>query len=216
MDRAPGCASRPHRRARRPARYAPMPPVFGPVSPSPRRLWSRAAGSSRIALAVAQREDARLAALEPLLDDDPAARLAKALIDQAVPDRCSASAMSPHTVTPLPPARPSALTTTRPARARAKSSAAAASVERRRPRWPSHARRSHTSRAEDLLPSRRAAAALGPKTGDAGRAQTIGEAGHERVLRPDHDQVDRLAPARPTMAVDIGDATAGRPSRRRS
>ena len=43
--------------------YAPMPPVFGPVSPSPMRLKSRAGRERHRALAVAQREQRQLVAV---------------------------------------------------------------------------------------------------------------------------------------------------------
>ena len=45
-----------------------MPPVFGPRSPSHRRLWSRAAGSATARVAVADGDDAGLGTREPLLD----------------------------------------------------------------------------------------------------------------------------------------------------
>ena len=53
--------------------YAPMPPVLGPVSPSPTRLKSCAGGSAHDRLAVAEREQRHLGAVEVLLDDDPPA-----------------------------------------------------------------------------------------------------------------------------------------------
>ena len=46
-----------------------MPPVFGPVSPSPTRLWSWAEASGTARLAVDQREQAGFLALEEFLDD---------------------------------------------------------------------------------------------------------------------------------------------------
>ena len=50
-----------------------------------------------------------------------------------------------------------------------------------------------TSFANALEPSSRAAAASGPKTSDAAGTQGVGQAGHERCLGTDHDQVDVLA-----------------------
>ena len=47
---------------------APMPPVLGPVSPSPMRLKSRAGASGSARSPVAQREHRQLVALEELLD----------------------------------------------------------------------------------------------------------------------------------------------------
>ena len=60
-------------------------------------------------------------------------------------------------------------------------------------------------------PSMRAAALLGPKAGDAGARELVDEAGHERRLGPDHDQID-LALARERDEVVVGqalDAVAG-------
>ncbi len=54
-----------------------MPPVLGPVSPSPTRLWSCAADERERVLAVDECEEARLLACEEFLDDDLAARLAE-------------------------------------------------------------------------------------------------------------------------------------------
>ena len=47
-----------------------MPPVLGPVSPSPTRLWSCAVASGQRVRAVDQGEEARLLAVQELLDDD--------------------------------------------------------------------------------------------------------------------------------------------------
>src|SRR4029079_19685734 len=74
--------------------YAPMPPVLGPRSPSSRRLWSCAGGSSterasaqrllvllrreqHVPCAVSQRDDADLRAVQHLLEDQRPARLAE-------------------------------------------------------------------------------------------------------------------------------------------
>jgi hypothetical protein len=54
-----------------------MPPVFGPVSPSPMRLWSWEPASGRDRRAVGQRHERELLALEQLLDDDAAAGVAE-------------------------------------------------------------------------------------------------------------------------------------------
>ena len=45
-----------------------MPPVLGPVSPSPTRLWSCALASTTARVAVDQGEQARFLALEKFLD----------------------------------------------------------------------------------------------------------------------------------------------------
>ncbi len=54
-----------------------MPPVLGPVSPSPMRLWSCAGTSGDHVLAVAQAEEADLVAFEELLDHHLLRRLAQ-------------------------------------------------------------------------------------------------------------------------------------------
>ena len=51
-----------------------------------------------------------------------------------------------------------------------------------------------TSFAKDFEPSIRAAAALGPKTASAGVPQLLADAGDERCLGSDHDEVDVQAP----------------------
>ena len=45
-------------------------------------------------------------------------------------------------------------------------------------------------------PSRRAASRDGPKTRNAGRGKIVDEPGDQRRLRPDDDEVDRIAPGR--------------------
>ena len=84
-----------------------MPPVFGPRSPSNARLWSCAVPIARQILAVRQHEEARLLAVHELLDDDPRAR---ALREDRVERRLRLGDVA-ATVTPLPAASPSALTT---------------------------------------------------------------------------------------------------------
>ena len=64
-----------------------MPPVFGPVSPSPIRLKSCAGRHRDGALAVAQREQRQLLALEELLDQHARAGLAEAAVDEEVAQR---------------------------------------------------------------------------------------------------------------------------------
>ena len=104
--------------------YAPMPPVFGPVSPSPMRLWSWLVASESTLRAVADDHEARLLALEELLDDDPAPPLPSPSIASIA---ACASARVAATTTPLPAARPSALTTIGSADASTCACAAAAS-----------------------------------------------------------------------------------------
>ena len=90
--------------------YAPMPPVFGPVSPSPRRLWSWLVASASTLRAVADDHEARFLAVEELLDHDAAAAGAARRRASRRSPAC-ASARVAATTTPLPAARPSALTT---------------------------------------------------------------------------------------------------------
>ena len=54
-----------------------MPPVFGPVSPSPTRLWSCAEPSSTACVAVAQREKRDFLADQAFLDHHGGARFAE-------------------------------------------------------------------------------------------------------------------------------------------
>ena len=66
---------------------APMPPVLGPVSPSPRRLKSWAVASGSTFLAIDQGEKARLLALEKIFDNDFPPRLPETAFDQGGVDR---------------------------------------------------------------------------------------------------------------------------------
>ena len=63
-----------------------MPPVFGPVSPSPTRLWSCAVPKGKRGRAVAEAEEARLLAGQELLDHDFGAGAAERAVE-AVVDR---------------------------------------------------------------------------------------------------------------------------------
>ena len=100
---------------------APIPPVFGPSSPSRRRLWSRARGRATASRPSHQGDQARFGTGQALLDHDrlgTRARLPVGPGANSLGERKSssiarsASASESHTVTPLPAARPSALTTT--------------------------------------------------------------------------------------------------------
>ncbi len=64
-----------------------MPPVFGPVSPSPTRLWSWAAASGSASLPSTEREKAHLLAIEKILDDDFHPGGAEPALDQGRVDR---------------------------------------------------------------------------------------------------------------------------------
>ena len=82
--------------------YAPMPPVLGPVSPSPTRLKSCAGTSGTTVVPSVTQKQRDLGAVEVLLDDDPAQHAAAC---------ARATSRSAVTTTPLPAASPSSLTT---------------------------------------------------------------------------------------------------------
>ena len=89
-----------------------MPPVFGPWSPSRRRLWSWLVASGSTCVPSPMHDEARFLALEELLDHDARAGVAQLVARRA--SRRSRRAPRPRvaaTTTPLPAARPSALTT---------------------------------------------------------------------------------------------------------
>ena len=83
-----------------------------------------------------------------------------------------------HTKTPLPAASPSALTTH------------GARGDRERRRAPARPPRAITSFANASSPRSAPPPRSGPKTAIAGVAQLVGDAGDERRLGPDHDEVD--------------------------
>ena len=92
--------------------YAPMPPVLGPVSPSPRRLWScdDASGTTVSPSVTAMNDTSSPARNSSITTRRPASPNAprRMLVSIAA----CASARVAHTATPFPAARPSALTTT--------------------------------------------------------------------------------------------------------
>ena len=67
--------------------YAPMPPVFGPWSPSSSRLWSWLVASGSAWRAVGDDDEARFLAFEKFLDDDARAGRAHAIVDEHHVDR---------------------------------------------------------------------------------------------------------------------------------
>ena len=138
------------------------------------------------ALAVAQREERHLRALEQLLDDDRAAERGRRRAARPRPPRRCGRRRRPCPPRARPPSR-------RTAAARPRSVAAAGTPAA-----------SSTSFANAFEPSIRAAAALGPNTGDAGVPQPVGDARDERRLRPDHDQVGaRASRARSSSALAV-------------
>ena len=91
---------------------APIPPVFGPRSPSKIRLWSWAlpSGIARRPSASAKNDTSGPTRHSSITRREPAFPNARS--SMAARTAVSASARSAATTTPLPPARPSALTTT--------------------------------------------------------------------------------------------------------
>ena len=91
--------------------YAPIPPVLGPVSPSPTRLWSwlvaigSAVRPSTIEMKLAS-SPSRNSSITTRAPASP-----KALPESMSRTASSASCRVIATITPLPAARPSALTT---------------------------------------------------------------------------------------------------------
>ncbi len=125
--------------------YAPMPPVFGPTSPSPSRLKSCAApsGTTRRPSESANSETSGPSSSSSMTTPWPSASTAGSA--------ASSSSAVRHTNTPLPAARPSDLTT-HGTRATARVSAVGTPAAR------------STSLANAFDPSIRAASALGPNT----------------------------------------------------
>ena len=70
-----------------------------------------------------------------------------------------------------------------------------------------------TSLAKAFEPSSRAAAADGPKHGDAGRGARVGQAGHERRLGADHDEVHALGDSLRREVVAADDPRLARDAR---
>ncbi len=87
-----------------------MPPVFGPVSPSPTRLWSCAAV---IGIAVSPSHSAKNDASSPVMNSSTttSAPAAPSPPSNIMSTAASASSSVCATTTPLPAARPSALIT---------------------------------------------------------------------------------------------------------
>ena len=139
-------------------------------------------------------------ALEPLLDQDPAPGLAEVAADEARRAlRPGPRLRSSQTITPLPAARPSALITTEPPDS-AIAAWAAATVSHTVARAVGTPAVCMTVLAKALELSSRAAAAVGPKHGEARIGDPVGEPCCERRLGTDHDQV------RCEVRGDLGDA----------
>ena len=153
-----------------------MPPVLGPRSSSSSRLKSCAGAS------VSARSPSQSAKSETSRPSRSSSTTTRPPSASARGSAAASSASVSQTKTPFPAARPSALTT-QGACGSASSSAVGTPAA-----W-------RTSFANDFEPSIRAASALGPKTGDAGIPELVGEARDQRSFGPDDDEVDCEPPA---------------------
>ena len=185
-----------------------MPPVLGPRSPSSARLASRAAGRGTT---CSPSQSARSDSSSPSSSSSTSTR--RPAEPNRSPTRQSftaswASATEPHTVTPLPAARPSALITTRPS-ASAMAAWAAARVSHTTARGGRHARRLHDRLCERLRALDARGRRGGPEAGDAGVGHPVGEAGR-RAAPP----APRRRGRRPAATPVRSSPRARRPPRR--
>ena len=162
-----------------------MPPVFGPVSPSPMRLKSCAGtrGTAVDPSVIANRETSgpsRYSSTTTALSGRARHAAAWAI----------AAARSSVTTTPLPAARPSSLTTNGAPNWSSAAATSSAVVHT----WASAVGTSAwaiTALANALEPSSWAACGAGAEAVDPRRTHRVRDAGHERGLRSDDDQVHR-------------------------
>src|SRR3954469_22017748 len=176
-----------------------MPPVFGPVSPSPTRLWSCAApsGSAVVPSQRAKKETSCPTRHSSTSTVAPAAPCTRPSMISAT--AASASSTVAATTTPLPAARPSALTTIGAPCARICARAASGSANRAQ-RLPGAPAASATSRVKALLPSNRAAAWLGPKHFSPAAAQASARPRVSGASGPTTTRSTRWAVANATRA----------------
>ena len=181
--------------------YAPMPPVFGPASPSPSRLWSwlDASASACAPSAITMKLASSPSRKSSMTTRAPAPPIALPASIASI--AACASASSVATTTPLPAARPSALTTIGAPRASTYACAAAASVNVRYAAvgmpW-----RAMNAFAKSFELSSRAAARVGPKMRRPAALKRIDDAGRQRRLGTDDRQ------RRPTRAARTRRASA--------
>ena len=151
---------------------APMPPVFGPASPSNARLKSRAGGrpSAVTPSQIANTDSSSPSSSSSTTKSSPMPDTARSA--------ASSSSCVRQTKTPFPAASPSALTT-HGGRATASASGVGTPAA------------CMTSFAKRFEPSIRAAAALGPNTATPPSRSASATPDDERHLGPDHDEVDR-------------------------
>ncbi len=164
--------------------YAPIPPVFGPRSPSRSRLWSCAGGSSTY------RAPSHRAMT---LTSSPSSTSSSTSVRPASPSAASArtaataSSTPCATMTPLPAASPSAFTTTEP-RPRAQASASAHRGERP-PGGRADPGGEHHLLGEGLAALEPRGGGVGTEHRDARAPERVGHARHQRRLGPHHHQI---------------------------
>ena len=170
-----------------------MPPVFGPRSPSSSRLWSRAGGSATSPpLPSRQRDHARLRAGEPLLDDDPGGAGREEPVDRGdglVRARRDDDALAGREAVGLDDDAATA------------AGGLVAGVRRGRGRVVERRRAGHRDarRLGDLAAERLRAldprrGGRGPEHEDPGVGERVRDAGGQRRLRTDDDELDRALP----------------------
>ena len=169
-----------------------MPPVLGPASPSKSALVVLGGSQRQDLVAADDGEQGDFLALEKLLDEHAYRRRRRTGAPRSTrpaPPRPPPASWA--TMTPLPAARPSALTTTgAPCSPKVGQGRLVVGEGGRPRRWAR--RRLHDLFGEGLGAFQ--PGAVGPRTEhrEAALAQLIGQAGHQRRLRPHHRQVDLL------------------------
>ena len=182
---------------------APIPPVLGPWSPSPMRLWSRAHPRSWRFLPslMAKTESSSPSSRSWRTTRSPAPPSSRRRMSRSTA-ACDSAAVS-HTNTPLPRARPSALTTQGSPRAAMKASASSAASKARDSGMGRPAARL-TSAAQALLDSMRAAAAVGPKARMPDGRERVDETQGQRLVGPHDDEVGALLTTPGHDPCDVG------------
>ena len=167
-----------------------MPPVLGPVSPSPTRLKSCAGNSGTTVCTVDDAEQRYFGAVEKGLQQHR-----MPVLEQPGGVRTRDDRGPPSPPRPCPRPDRSSLTTQAgsPAGGPNRSSAASnfaglSTISLLAVRTPAA---SMTSLAKALEPSMRAASAAGPEADDAGSAHGVGHPEHQRHLGTDDHQVGR-------------------------
>ena len=180
--------------------------MFGPVSPSPIRLKSRAGASGDRALAVAEREQGELVAVEELLHDD--GDVAEAALDQHLVQRRAGLALVRGDHDALAGREPVRLDDGRVAGDRGH---ARLDVLDERVRGGGDAGRGHDLLGVGLRALEPRGGGDGAEAADAGGEQGVGEPVDERRLRPDDDEVDLRRAGRGGERVGIVRGRVERP-----